>query len=105
MKIETPIIIPPLGSVQKAANKKIVFDEEYLLNSSNTSKPGKDSSNSKDVWYNLLIKPDVAWHQQDKATKASLENPPAELVKQCEEEGKRYLEEDTLNYEKGITFS
>lgn len=101
IKPETPLIIPPIGSSQKPQNKKIVFDEEYLVKSSNLSKVANNPSSNQEAWYNLLIKPDVAWYLQDKAFK-SHDTPSAEVIRKCEEEGKMYLEEDTLNYEKGI---
>lgn len=102
-KLETPLIIPPIGSSQKPQNKKIVFDEDYLVKSSNASKVGNNPSGNQEAWYNLLIKPDVAWYLQDKAFK-SQDTPSPEFVRKCEEEGKMYFEEDTLNYEKGNKF-
>ena len=55
---------------------------------------------SDDSWYHLLIKPDIPWYQQDKPLKTNGEVSP-EAVRKCEEEGKKYLEEDAINYQKG----
>ena len=94
----------PTGIIQNPQNKKVIFDEEYIVNSSNNSGTGANlqtnSSESKESWYHLLIKPDIPWYQQDKTLNA-VQDVSTEEVKKCEEEGKRYLEEDTTNYQKG----
>ena len=92
-------IAPPAPIIHKNENKKIIFDEDYI------SKPSTDNSQesysaSDDSWYHLLIKPDIPWYQQDKPLKTNGEVSP-EAVRQCEEEGKKYLEEDAINYQKG----
>jgi hypothetical protein len=48
----------------------------------------------------LLIKPDIPWYQQEKPLKSNRE-ASLEEVSKCEEEGKKYLEEDTINFQKG----
>ncbi|XP_059352378.1 CCAAT/enhancer-binding protein zeta-like isoform X2 [Daphnia carinata] len=95
-KNEVPII-PPVG-VSHNHNKKIVFDEDYISKSSG-GKLEEKTPESDNAWYHLLIKPDVPWYQQDKPLKAVREVSPEEVNK-CEEEGKRYLEEDAVNYQK-----
>lgn len=95
------------GIVQNPQNKKVIFDEEYIVNSSNNLGTGANlqanSSESKESWYHLLIKPDMPWYQQDK-TLNTMPEASSEEIKKCEEEGKRYLEEDTVNYQKGTFF-
>ncbi|KZS20710.1 CCAAT/enhancer-binding protein zeta [Daphnia magna] len=91
------LIIPPIG-VSHNQNKKIVFDEDYISKSSG-GKLEEKIPESDDAWYHLLIKPDVPWYQQDKPLKAVRE-VATEEVNKCEEEGKRYLEEDASNYQK-----
>lgn len=96
------LIIPPIG-VSHNQNKKIVFDEDYISKSSG-GKLEEKIPESDDAWYHLLIKPDVPWYQQDKPLKAVRE-VATEEVNKCEGEGKRYLEEDASNYQKGDTLS
>ncbi|KAI9556412.1 hypothetical protein GHT06_018986 [Daphnia sinensis] len=91
------LIIPPVG-VSHNQNKKIVFDEDYISKPSG-GKWEEPIPESDNAWYHLLIKPDVPWYQQDKPLKAVREVSPDEVNK-CEQEGKRYLEEDALNYQK-----
>lgn len=78
-------------------NKKIVFDESYIVNSSDSAGGAPD----KEAWYNLLIRPDLAWYQQGKKLKADGAPASPEEIKKCEDEARRYLEEDTANFQKG----
>ena len=94
-----------VNSEHQPQNKKIVFDEEYIVNSSNTSGHGVNSGKnetSKGSWFNLLIKPDMPWYQQDKALESSAAEFSAEEIRRCEIQGKNNLEEDVVNYQKGI---
>jgi len=78
-------------------NKKIVFDESYIVNSADSAGGAPD----KEAWYNLLIRPDQAWYQQGKKLKADGAPASPEEIKKCEDEARRYLEEDTVNFQKG----
>ena len=78
-------------------NKKIVFDESYIVGDQPLPDTGKD-----EAWYNLLISPDKPWFQQGKKLKSDGSEPSPEEVSKCEAEGKRYLDEDTANFLKGI---
>lgn len=78
-------------------NKKIVFDESYIVGDQPLPDTGKD-----EAWYNLLISPDKPWFQQGKKLKSEGSEPSPEEVSKCEAEGKRYLDEDTANFLKGI---
>ena len=80
-------------------NKKIVFDESYIVGDQAIPDKTKDED-----WYNLLIRPDSAWYQQGKKLKSDGSEPSPDDVRKCEAEGKRYLEEDTANFMKGIFF-
>ena len=100
---------------QPKQNKKIIFDESYIVNSeepvagngSQKSKfqpkkdfTSKDPSNKSLPWYNLLIKPDAPWHQQGKQLKADVEVSSDQLTK-LQEEANKILEEDSFNFKKG----
>ena len=88
------------GLLPAGQNKKIVFDESYIVNSEDPAAEDKE-----DAWYQLLIRPDQPWYQQGKKLKADSSTPSPEEVKKCEEEGRRYLEEDTVNYQRGLLFN
>ena len=79
-------------------NKKIVFDESYIVGDQPLPNTSKD-----EAWYNLLISPDKPWYQQGKKLKSDGSEPSTEDVSKCEAEGKRYLDEDTANFMKGIS--
>lgn len=97
---------PPIDLFQAPQNKKVIFDEDYILKSSNSSGlENNPMETDNQEWYNLLIKPDVVWYQQGrKDLPDPKEQPSAEEVRKCEEEGKKYLEEDTVNFQRGTHY-
>ena len=84
-------------NLSKPQNKKILFDETYIVG----NQPLPDTDKDK-AWYNLLINPDTPWYQQGKKLKSDSSKHSPEEDSECEAERKRYVGEDTANFLKGI---
>ena len=85
-------------NLEAKQNKKIVFDESYLVNSE-TGNSGK--SEGKGEWYNLLIMPDVPWYDQRVQLKPSTQYVTGPELKKLEDEAREHLEADSQNFKKG----
>ena len=108
--------VPSINLDGPKQNKKIVFDDSLIVNSTEFvpgataakgEKPQAFSQKKVQIpkdgsaWFNLKIKPDAPWYTQGKRLKAGPALSSTDERTKLEEEGKKLLEEDIFNFKKG----